>query len=217
MGSRKVIDLSYPLSPDTPVYPDYPRVEIAILETVQDVKPDRRALNSSCIAIGMHCGTHMDAPFHFFGEGRTIDKIPLDRLVGPAVLVDLRRSSRNGIIEKAHLTKYLSKLKKVRRVVLRTRWSKQWGKAEYFTDHPVMTAEAAQFLVDAGVILVGVDTPSVDRPPFPAHLPLLGKDIVIVENLTNLDAIRSQVFQFIVLPLKITAREGSPVRAIAVV
>ncbi len=70
--------------------------------------------------------------------------------------------------------------------------------------------------MDSGVQLVGVDTPSVDQPPFPAHLPLLTHDVIIVENLTKLNAIRSQIFELIVLPLKVTAREASPVRAIAV-
>jgi kynurenine formamidase len=215
MSARRIIDLTYDLNPQTPVYPDYPRVEITILETVQDINPGRRSLNSSRIAIGMHCGTHMDAPFHFFGNGRTIDQVPLERLVGPAVLADLRKAAKDGVVEKNDLTDFYSKLNETRRIVINTGWSCAWGKPNYFTDHPVLTSEAAQFLVDSGVQLVGIDAPSVDRPPFPAHIPLLGSDIVIVENLTNLDAIESEVFELIVLPLKISSREGSPVRAIA--
>lgn len=215
MAGRRVIDLTYELNPQTPVYPDYPPVDITILETLQDVKPGRRSLNSSRIAIGIHCGTHMDAPLHFVGNGLTIDQIPLERLVGSAVLADLRESARNGLIEKNDLTAFYSKLKATRRIVINTGWSSQWGKPSYFTDHPVLTSEAAHFLVDTGVQLVGIDAPSVDRPPFPAHIPFLENDCVIVENLTNLDAIKSEVFEFIVLPLKISSREGSPVRAIA--
>jgi arylformamidase len=79
----------------------------------------------------------------------------------------------------------------------------------------VFTPEAAQFVVDCGVRLVGVDFPSVDRPPFPAHIAFLGNGIVIVENLTNLPAIEKEVFHLVVLPLKFTGRDGSPVRAIA--
>lgn len=69
--------------------------------------------------------------------------------------------------------------------------------------------------MNSGVHLVGLDTPSVDLPPFPAHLVLLGKGVVIVENLRNLDVIPQDVFELIVLPLKIAGRDGSPVRAIA--
>ena len=72
-------------------------------------------------------------------------------------------------------------------------------------------------LLDCGVQLVGVDTPSVDRLPFEAHLALLGHGVLIVENLTNLDAIPADVFQLVALPLKILGRDGSPVRAVALV
>jgi arylformamidase len=215
--SSRIIDLTYDLNPQTPPYPGDAPAEISIVETVRDVRPDRRSLNSSRIAVGMHCGTHMDAPFHFLGNGRTIDRVPLERLIGPTVLADLRRSLKKGVIEKNHLTSYRQKLKKTRRIVINTGWARTWGKAAYFTDHPVMTADAAQFLIDSGVLLVGIDAPSVDRAPFPAHLTLLGNDAVIVENMTNLRAIKSAVFELIVLPLKLTAREGSPVRAIAVI
>lgn len=215
MKSKRIIDLTYELNPQTPVYPNYPPVEITILERSTDIRQDRRALNSSRVAVGIHCGTHMDAPFHFIEKGRRIDQVPLERLVGPAVLADLRRVAKGGVIEKHHLTPYYAKLKKTRRIVMNTGWAKTWGKAEYFTAHPVMTSEAAEFLVDSGAYLVGVDTPSVDRSPYPAHVPLLSHDVLIVENMRNLNAIKSQVFELIVLPLKITAREGSPVRAIA--
>ncbi len=169
MSVQRIIDLSYELSPSTPVFPDYPGVEITVLETVHDLRPDHRALNSSRIAVGMHCGTHMDAPFHFYEEGRKIAAVPLDRLIGPAVLADLRRTIKNGVIEPKHFKPYRARLRKARRLVINTGWAKQWGKASYFSDHPVMTAEAAEFLVDSGVLLVGIDAPSVDRPPFPAH------------------------------------------------
>lgn len=74
---------------------------------------------------------------------------------------------------------------------------------------------SAQFLVDSDVHVVSLDTPSVDLPPFPAHLVLLGNDVVIVENLRNRDAIPQEVFELIVLLLKIVGRDGSPVRALA--
>ncbi len=99
--------------------------------------------------------------------------------------------------------------------MLNTGWHHRWGSADYFTAHPVITGEAAQFLVDCGVMLVGVDTPSVDRAPYPAHLVLLGNDVLIVENLTNLDAIDGDDFEFIALPLAVVGRDGSPVRAAA--
>ena len=76
----------------------------------------------------------------------------------------------------------------------------------------MITGPAARLLVDCGVQLVGVDTPSVDRSPFEAHLALLGNDVLIVENLTNLDAIPGENFELVAVPLAILGRDGSPVR-----
>ena len=211
-----VVDLSHRLDPKTPVFAEYPAVDIEVLESTGDVQPDgRRSLNSSRIAVGMHCGTHMDAPFHFFEDRFRIDQVPLDRFVGPSVLVDVRPSGGRGQIEPEHLTHLRDVLERTRKVVIKTGWYKRWGEPCYFTDFPVVSGSAAEFLVECGVELFGIDTPSVDDPPFPAHLVLLGNDVVIVENLTNLDAVEGDVFQLVVLPLKITGRDASPARAIA--
>ncbi len=211
-----IVDLSHALDPNTPVFADYPPVEIEVLESTGPPQPDgRRSLNSSRIAVGMHCGTHMDAPFHFFEDRCRIDRIPLDRFVGPSVLADVELSGGRGRIEPEHLTHLRDALQRTRKVVIKTGWYKRWGDPGYFTDFPVVSGSAAEFLVECGVHLFGIDTPSVDDPPFPAHLVLLGNDVVIVENLTNLDAVDGDLFQLVVLPLKITDREASPARAIA--
>lgn len=217
MVKPHIVDLSHALGPGTPTSSDYFPAEIEVLESTRDAPPSgRQSLNSSRITVGMHCGTHMDAPFHFFEEGFRIDQVPLDRFVGPAVLADTQLSGKRGEILREHLTDLREPLTRTRKVVIKTGWYKQWGESHYFTDFPVVSAGAAEFLVNCGVHLLGIDTPSVDDPPFPAHLALLGNDAVIVENLTNLEAIKGNLFQLTVLPLKITAREASPARAIAV-
>jgi kynurenine formamidase len=210
------IDLSYNLEPTTPVYPNYPPVAVELLESTRYTVADgRRSLNSSKIAMGMHCGTHMDAPFHFFDNGITIDQVPLDVCVGPALMIDVRNALTDGLIDVTHLKPHEAKIRKLRRLVVHTGWAVRWGTAEFFTSHPMFTPEAAEFLVECGLRLVGVDFPSVDRPPFPVHIVFLGNGVVIVENLTNLTAIKKEIFTFISLPLKFTGRDGSPVRAIA--
>ena len=211
MGSQ-IIDLSYELEASTPVYPGDAGVEIKILETTSTKIPDRRALNNSRFSVSIHTGTHMDAPFHFFDDGQTIDQISLDRFCGPALCVDLEGEKS---IEAANLKPFEQKIRQYPKIILHTGWESHWRKPDYFTDHPCLTGDAAQFLVDSGVHLVGLDTPSVDQPPFPAHLVLLGNGVVIVENLRNLDAIPQEAFELIVLPLKIVGRDGSPARAIA--
>jgi kynurenine formamidase len=130
-------------------------------------------------------------------------------------MLDVRNTLVNGTIDVQHLKPQEARIRELQRIVLHTGWSDQWGKPEYFTSHPVFTPEAAQFLVDCGVRLVAVDFPSVDRAPFPVHVAFLSQGVIIVENLTNLAAVKSQVFNFVVLPLKFTGRDGSPVRAIA--
>jgi kynurenine formamidase len=213
---KRIVDLSQTIDERTPVFPGDPPVEIAVVESTKDAPiPERRRLNCTRIGVSVHVGTHMDAPFHFYEAGDTIDRVPLDRCIGPALLVNLTSVGPGQEIEREHLEKRAAELRRNGKAVLHTGWSSQWGKPGYFTDHPRISAGAAQFLIDCGVHLVGVDTPSVDRPPFPAHLAFLGSGVLIVENLTNLAAIGAEVFQLTVLPLKIAGRDGSPVRAVA--
>jgi kynurenine formamidase len=215
---RTIIDLTHPLSAETPAFPGDPRLQITVLDsTAMPSSAGERHLNCSHLAMSLHCGTHMDAPFHFFQDGATIDRVLLDRCLGPAVLVRLPWNVEGLVIEPRHLARYESQLRATGRVVFNTAWHHRWGADNYFAEHPLITGAAAQLLVEWGIVLVGVDTPSVDRPPFEAHLALLGAGGLIVENLTNLDAIHADVFELIATPLKIAGRDGSPVRALAIV
>jgi arylformamidase len=215
---RRIIDLSHPLSASTPAFPGDPAIEIGVLDSTEHPSlGGERHLNCSQLGMSVHCGTHMDAPFHFFADGRTIDQVPPERCIGPAVLVRLPGSAHGPTIEPRHLAPYESLIRTHRRIVLDTGWHKRWGQANYFSEHPLISGAAAHLLVDYGVHLVGVDTPSVDRPPFDAHLAFLSNDVLIVENLTNLEAIDCDVFELVAMPLKIVGRDGSPVRALAIV
>jgi arylformamidase len=216
--ARRIIDLSHPLGPETPAFPGDPAPEIRIFDaTDRPSTAGERHLNCSYLGTSLHCGTHMDAPFHFFADGRTIDQVPADRMIGPALLVDVPWERAGLSIGPEHLEPHRSQLNAIRRVVFNTAWHHRWGQPGYFTEHPVITGAAARLLVELGVELVGVDTPSVDRPPFEAHLALLGNDALIVENLTNLDAIGRQTFELLAAPLKVVGRDGSPLRALALV
>jgi arylformamidase len=214
---NRIIDLSHPLSAETPAFPGDPPVEITVLDSTDRPTDDgSRHLNCSRLHTTVHCGTHMDAPFHFFADRPTIDQVPLDACVGPAVAISLSLREGRAIIERAALEHWADRLRRTRRLVLNTGWHKRWGTPKYFTDHPVITKAAAEFLVECDVVLIGVDFPSVDRPPFPAHEVLLGNDVLIVENLTNLDSLLTSTVQLSAIPLAIVGRDGSPVRAIAI-
>jgi kynurenine formamidase len=213
--AARIVDLSYPLCPETPVFPNYPPVEITILDATDRRKPDgTRALNSSHLAMGLHCGTHMDAPFHFFASGRAIDLIEPERCVGPATVIRLLQYAQGGEIAPADLAPAEAALRETGKALLVTGWYRQWGRPGFFSEHPTLSGATAHQLVEWGVHLVAVDMPSVDRPPFPAHLELLGNGTLIVENLTNLGALRADRVELIALPLKIVGRDGSPARVI---
>jgi arylformamidase len=214
MPSEALIDLSHRLSSETPPFPGDGAVAIDVMDVIPQSSDGRRHCNSSRLNTSLHCGTHMDAPFHFFNDGKTIDRVPLDLCVGPAALVRHAAWTAGASIERAHLEPQRALIERTRRVVLNTGWSRRFGRAGYFTDHPVISGACAQWLVDLGVVLVGVDFPSVDRPPHPAHDILLGNGLLIVENLTNLDAIETPSLWLCALPLAILGRDGSPVRAV---
>src|SRR5438093_12695852 len=134
---KRIVDLSHVIGPATPVFPGDPPVDITVVESTQDPPlSERRRLNCSRIGLIVHVGTHMDAPFHFFEAGETIDRVPLDRCVGPAVLVDLRHLKASEEIGREHLQTHAGHLSDTGKAVLHTGWSKQWGKAEYFSEHP---------------------------------------------------------------------------------
>ncbi|MGA2736154.1 MAG: cyclase family protein [Bryobacteraceae bacterium] len=209
-----IVDLSQPVDAGTPVFPGDGPVRVTL--------SGESSVNVSRIDFSVHTGTHMDAPYHFFNGAETIDQVALNRCVGPARIIDLRdlRDLRNvgpeREIRREHIERRRATTLRAHAAILQTGWSRQWGTPGYFSDHPCLAGDAAQFLVDCGVQLVGVDMPSVDCAPYPAHRILLRAGVPIVENLTNLEGIGAGPFQLVVLPLKLTGRDGSPVRAVAI-
>ncbi|MXZ21072.1 MAG: cyclase family protein [Caldilineaceae bacterium SB0665_bin_25] len=216
---RKIVDLSYPLAPSTPPFPGDSPVEIEMRTSIPAHLPPGTPghMNTSNLRTSLHTGTHMDAFFHFYHDGTTIDQIPLAQCIGPALLLDLSTEQAKEEITAYDLTPHRQAISRASKLILNTGWAQNWGKARYFTDYPPLTEDAARFLVDCAVELVGIDTPSVDYSPNDAHFVLLGNDVLIVENLTNLDQIGQPLFEFAALPLKITGRDGSPVRAVAII
>ena len=213
----KIIDLSHPLDVDTPVFVDYPSFDFTILQRAAESTPEQRRLNSSVLSMGLHCGTHVDSPLHFFDATPPIAQVPLEWCMGPCMLIDLTNKLAAGFIELNHLQPHEAALREAGKVILRTGWEQWWGCPEYFTSHPALTAQSAEFLVSLGVHLVGVDTPSVDHPPWPAHQVLLGANVVILENVMNLGRIKAAQFELVALPLKLVRGEASPVRAVALI
>lgn len=211
----KVIDLTHRIERGLPVYPGDAGAHLSA-DSVHGFEPDGTPVaHVGRVNMGLHNGTHMDAGYHFLPRGFTIDTTPLERCVGPAVLVDLPGLDNKAEIRPSHFERFESDLAHHRRAVIKTGWSSRWRETDYFTGHPFVGPEAARWLLDRQVNLIGLDFPSIDHPPFETHLLWLGAGASILENLTNLDQITASVFTLIALPLPFAGMDGSPVRAVA--
>ena len=164
--------------------------------------------NNSTIHMGVHTGTHMDAPRHVFIDGIAIDKMPLDDAIGPARVIEIIDTEA---IKAEELKQY--KFKRGERILFKTRNSERCWKTDIFIPGFTYIAEdAAQLLADAHVKLVGIDYLSVGGPGA-THRILLGAGIWLLEGL-NLSAVGPGNYDLICLPLKLVQTEGSPVRAV---
>ena len=207
---RRIIDLTLTLEPDMR------GVKIHQAKTLAS-----EGWNAKRIELYSHCGTHMDAPRHFISAGSTIDSVDLSACIGPARIVDLTPIEPREFITVKHLGTAADVIGKGDRLLLRTDWHKRHGAPEYRDALPRIDVELAQWLVDRGVALLGVEPPSVadvnDREELTAvHRILLGGGVVIVEGLAYLDQIESDTVELTVLPLKVLYGDGAPVRAVAI-
>ena len=169
-----------------------------------------------------HSNTHMDAPKHFFNDGDTIDHTPLEACVGPAWVIDLGQVVARQLHTLEDLGDYAEKIQEGDRVILKTGWERTFGTDEFRDGLPRISKELAEWFVEKGISLIGVEGPSVadvnDMEEVTAiHQILLGAKITIVEGLKNLHLIEQDRIEFIALPLKLKDGDGSPVRAFAMI
>ncbi|MBG9785878.1 arylformamidase [Shouchella lehensis] len=167
------------------------------------------SVNIGEITTSTHTGTHADAPFHYHETGATIDALPLETYVGPALMI-----TAIGVqtINQALLKTY--DLTGVRRLLIKTK--SKTDSTVFPTDIPYVTEDGANYLLKKGVSLLGVDVPSVDpltSKDLVGHHSLGKANIAIIENLM-LDHVEAGLYEFIALPLRIVGGDGSPVRAI---
>lgn len=212
----KLLDLTLDISPDLPVFPGTPDVQVIPWSTLRN-----DGFNSEMLFLSSHAGTHLDAPYHFYEDGLRIHEISLDRLTGKAALLDMRRGpneriTRNDIVawEKRH-----GSIMSGSAVVFQTRWQSHIQDADYFLANPGLSEDAAEYLATKRVSLVGTDSPSIDAGDaisFPAHQILARSGAVNAENLTNLDMLMGDSFHFMMLPLRIMGATASPIRAVAI-
>lgn len=204
-------DISLTISPKMPTWPGDPRV---VLERFQKIEEGSNA-NVSRIEMSVHTGTHVDAPYHFVPEGKSVERMPLRTLTGRAYVLDLPDVDQitAKVIENSDLPP------RTRRLLFKTRNSSYWARneLEFQEEFVGICDDAAEYLVKRGVKLVGVDYLSV--APFhnskPTHDIFLKAGVVVVEGL-DLSGVSQGRYTLYCLPLKLDGADGAPARAILV-
>ncbi|HEY3345262.1 MAG TPA: cyclase family protein [Anaerolineaceae bacterium] len=206
----QIWDISVTIDPNLPVWLGDPPFNI---ERVQKIEEGANA-NVSRIVMGVHTGTHVDAPFHFLMDGAKVETLALDVLIGPAVVVQIPDPVNvldKGVIDAAGIPAGAE------RILFKTRSSGYWSKfgAEFQTDFVAIDASGAQALVDRGVKLVGIDYLSISpyKNSRPTHQILLASKAIIIEGL-DLSKIEPGEYQLICLPVKLGGAEGAPARTV---
>lgn len=207
-----IYDISLSISPSLPTWPGDPGLKLE-----QYASMDKGArYNATHISSSVHLGTHVDAPRHFLSDGSTVEKLPLEVLTGPCYVTQLPDGIDAITSEVLDRTEITSDMK---RVLFGTSNSHYWarGESKFQTDFVAITEDGAEWLVERGVQLVGVDYLSVApyEESIPTHVVLLKAGIVVVEGL-NLSNVMRGFYDLYCLPLKIAGSDGAPARAILI-
>ncbi len=214
----KIFDLTQPVYSSCPGWPTYKETTVTH-ETVVGVE----GYTSEIIRMNTHTATHLDAPFHFFPDMKTIDQIPLDKFIGKAVIVNLTGVSGCYAIGVKDLLPYEDLITEGKIVLLCTGWYKKRGfSKEYYNDWPYLSGEGAKWLLDKGVKGVGIDGMSMggwyEGTGRPCHEILLSNEVWLLEELTFPDEVLEyKEVELHAVPLKLLGCGGSPCRAYAIV
>lgn len=174
---------------------------------------EKDGYNDFHISTGMHVGTHMDSPLHMLENGKRLSEFPVEKFFGKGHLIDARKKTINASLLRN------KEISEGDIVLIMTGFYAKFSERQYYEKYPEIEENFANKIVELGVSIVGMDTPSPDRVPFKIHKILLGSDVLIIENLANLDKLSKTLgqngqFRVIALPTKFAA-EAAPVRVIA--
>ncbi|MEA2383473.1 MAG: hypothetical protein QOH72_3444 [Solirubrobacteraceae bacterium] len=218
MAIRRIIDLSMALDARTPFYPGDPEPRVCAATTIA-----ADGFNVSRLELGSHSGTHCDAPSHFLEDGLRLDALPLERFVGPGVVVDATGLAPRTAIGWDLIEPDADRLGPGAIVLLHTAWDAHRESDAYF-DHPFLDGDACAELLARGVRTIGIDAINLDETPrgpldrarFRCHAQISAAGGVIVENLVGLRAVDFADPLISVLPLNVPGGDGAPARAVAI-
>jgi len=208
----RIVDLSFDIYDRAPTF--WPDPKTAVIE---HMKVENLGYNITQLVMSTHMGTHLDAPYHFLDEGRTVDQIDLARCFGPAWVLDFSGKGPGGQITLADLKVHADRITPGSRLILRTGWDKVFPDPRYFKDCPMVLPEACEYLAERRIGALALDMPTVCGEQYvETHHALLKAEVLIVEGLAHLDELKDERVLFIALPLSIRGRDGSPCRAVAI-
>lgn len=204
---RRIYDISMTIKSDMMVWKNYDKKKVAI---TNDSNFQTGTVHETRINLNVHTGTHIDAPLHVYEDGATIDTIPLERLIGPARVVDLTQVSPS--IGRQHLEEL--GLQAGEWVLIRTKDSFN-NTSDFDREFVYLNAEGAAYLAEIGINGVAIDALGIERdtPGYPTHKTLFDAGIIIVEGV-RLKDIPEGRYTFILAPLKLEGIDGAPARAI---
>ena len=208
----RLVDLSFDIYDQAPTFGPDPKTSVTPYLTLADLK-----YNMTQLVMSVHLGTHLDAPYHFYDDGRTVDNLDIRRGFGPAWVLDFSHKGFKEEITLADLEPHAAKVGPGSRLIFRTGWDKQFPEPRYFSDQPFLGAAACQWLAEQGVAAIALDMPTVHPADYvTVHHLLLRPEVLIIEGLARLEQLRGGRVILCALPLRIRGRDGSPCRAVAI-
>jgi len=210
------VDLTYPLGAQTPRLRTFPPPIVSRISEMPAAP-----LNVTRLEMVVHTGTHVDSPRHFVLDGPPVDAIPLERLTGRGVVVRVD-APPYGVIEPDDLERARPQIEPGDIVAIDSGWGERWGTDDW-DRHPALSLRTAEWLVDRGVKLVALDTPTPDQaldrrsPAFdwPIHRLLLSQGVLISEQVANLSRLAATRIELVFSPVPIAGADGAPARVIA--
>jgi len=228
LEALEVIDLTHPLTPSAPRCPGDPELVLA-----RDEEAEKAGILQHTVTLGDHAGTHVDAPLHLDPQGASVDRLPPEALVVPAVMIDVREAARDNPEYRFTVADFFEWEEEYgwipphSAVLLHTGWGLRWHEPDRYlavdelgTPHfPGYGSEVAEFLAEErSVAALGIDTASVDvgrSSTFPVHRAMLERGVLLLENLANLHRLPETEIVITVGVLPIRGASGAPARVLA--